>query len=99
MRQYLRVSASLEIEQALAIGVHTIDLGMAGMALHTAGPMLKGAAVRLSFNVPIMGKLEKIDACGHITYCAAITPGFKVGVSFVSLDAAAKTIIAAYLDD
>ena len=98
-RQYLRVSASVQIEQALAISVPTIDLGMAGIALHAAALMATGAAVQLSFDVPIMGKLKKINVCGRITYCAAIKPGFKVGVHFESLDATAKAVIAAYLVD
>ncbi|MBC7500924.1 MAG: PilZ domain-containing protein [Herminiimonas sp.] len=97
VRQYLRVNAMLHVGHAPAVAVHTIDVGLAGMALNAAHPLAVGATVQLRFDVPVDGKLESVTTDGSISYCVPAAPGFKVGIIFETLDADAKTLIVAYL--
>lgn len=77
--------------------VHTVNVGLAGMALNGPHKMPTDEAVALSFNIPVHGKLEQIEVSGHISYCAPEAPGFKIGVRFAGLDGQSRKVIDAYL--
>lgn len=104
MRQFIRHPIDVPIEirsgdSEPASSVHTRDIGLGGVALHTTAPLPVGASVALR----IAQVQPPFEARARVAWCRALeVTGYEMGVSFLDeQDAFTARMVeqVCYIDD
>jgi hypothetical protein len=96
-RKVLRRAATVALPGGAERDVKTWDLGADGMSILSPKPIPPGTRCRLSFELPQGDKSTPVSVPGKVVYCSfSGADGFKVGISFVDMDADSVAAIAQF---
>ena len=96
-RKVFKTKAMIAAAGAAPILGRTVDISSNGMCMSMPNPVNTGAQVQLRFDLMVDGKTHAIQASAKATYCILSGSEFKVGLQFVSLDAATLVALAKFL--
>jgi hypothetical protein len=97
VRKVLKVKAVLEIDDAPAVTVRTVDVAQNGMCVATAAPVRMASTGKLVFVIYHDGQGSTIHARVKSTYCVFSNGEFKIGFQFTNLGLSDVSALAKYL--
>jgi hypothetical protein len=95
-RKALRGRATVSLADNVVREATMWDLGADGLCLLVAKPM-SSLHCTVSFDVPLATGAVSLTLAAKVVHCSFLgSPGFKVGMRFVNLDAATAQLLAQF---
>ena len=96
-RKILRAKAVVAMDGAKPAPARTIDVGPTGMSVTMGHMVPSGQMGQVSFEMFVDGKPVIISCRSKVTYCIFSGDDVKVGLQFISPDAAAVAAIGKFM--
>jgi hypothetical protein len=100
VRKPLRIQATLSLNGAEPLAVHSIDIGKFGMGLVGIPEKLAmGEQGLIAFDLFFQGRIYHLAMGVRIAYCIPFEGSYRAGVQFLDLDSASAVVIAKYVEE
>ncbi len=93
LRKILRCHAKVAMAGRPPLNARTVDISPNGMCLLVAEQLPAGLSCNVSFEVPLNGKMKKVQVIAKAVYSVFGTDGFRIGMQFTQVDPASAAVI------
>ncbi|MES2208414.1 MAG: PilZ domain-containing protein [Pseudomonadota bacterium] len=97
-RKIFRTVVTILVDRAHIYHAKSIDISQTGICLIVPGKnLIIGSTCHIMFDLVVQGKAHKIQVAVKVIYSICMDEGFKTGLQFIKIDAAADAAIQTFI--